>query len=120
MIRTQLHLQAREGGAQKVLDFYLERGILARSSAQPGCLSVEIGVSLDESDRITVSALWESETAYQGWLDNPSRADDVEELLPLLRPADSGDSGRSGGSGAQLGSLGSAELTRVVDFRPAP
>ena len=110
MIRTRLHLQANEGGAQQVLDFYRKRGILERSIAQPGCLSAEIGVSLTDSDRVTVSALWESEAAYQGWIDQPSRAEDVTALLPLLEPT---------ASGVEFGSLGTAELTRIVESRPA-
>lgn len=110
MIRTRLHLQAREG-AQQILDLYLERGILDRSSSQPGCLSVEIGVSSVDADRVTVSALWESKGAYLRWLDHPDRADDAAGLLPMLREA---------GRAPQAEVLGETEITQIMDLRTAP
>lgn len=110
MIRTRLHLQARED-AQQILDFYLERGILDRSNSQPGCLSVEIGVSSVDADRVTVSALWESKRAYLDWLDHPDRADDAAALLPLIRQV---------GRESQAEALGETEITQIMDLRSAP
>lgn len=105
MIRTQLHLKPRPGRVQDVLDFYAIRGVLTRSIAQPGCMAAEIRVQLPDQDCVVVSALWESESAYQAWLQNPDRALDVAELNPLLDHTD--------------GRLGEAELSTIHDFRTA-
>ncbi|MGO4146366.1 antibiotic biosynthesis monooxygenase family protein [Paenarthrobacter sp. YAF11_1] len=105
MIRTQLHLKTRPGLVQDVLDFYEERGILARSLAQPGCLAAEIRVPLRHQDCVVISAVWDAEPAYQSWLANPERASAANELRALLDPAE--------------GALGDAEVSIIHDCRAA-
>lgn len=103
MIRTQLYLKPRPGCVQEVLDLYARREILERSLAQAGCIAAEIRIQLPHRQNVVVSAVWESEEAYQSWVQNPSRALDVEELLPLLHLTN--------------GLLGEAELSEIQDFR---
>ncbi|MCP1413863.1 antibiotic biosynthesis monooxygenase [Paenarthrobacter sp. A20] len=105
MIRTQLHLKTRPGLVQDVLDFYADRGILARSLAQPGCLAAEIRVPLHFQDCVVVSALWESGTAYQSWVENPERDSAAKELIALLDNTE--------------GALGDAEVSVIHDFKAA-
>jgi quinol monooxygenase YgiN len=105
MIRTQLHLTTRPGLVPDVLDFYADRGILARSLAHPGCLAAEIRVPLPLRDCVVVSAVWESEPAYRSWVENPERASAATELNALLDHAD--------------GSLGDADVSVIHDFRAA-
>ncbi|MFF1830514.1 antibiotic biosynthesis monooxygenase family protein [Paenarthrobacter sp. NPDC058040] len=105
MIRSQLSLKPHPGCVQKVLDFYKDREILSTSMAQAGCLSAEIRVPFTEENLVVVSAVWESRSAYQSWLDNPARALSVTDLEPLLDHPDN--------------QLGNAELSEVHDFRSA-
>ncbi|PRB43438.1 hypothetical protein CQ020_07890 [Arthrobacter sp. MYb23] len=105
MIRTQLPLKTRPGLVQGVLDFYADRGILARSLAQPGCLAAEIRVPLPVQDYVVVSAVWESESAYQSWVGNPERATAAKDLNALLDNAED--------------HLGDAEISVIHDFRAA-
>lgn len=105
MIRTTLHLAPMPGQADAVLALYAERRILARSLALVGCLAVDISRSRAVPDRVTVTALWESDEAYRGWLDDPGREADVQALRPLLL--------------LEGGALGTAEIADVVDHRCA-
>ena len=84
MIRTSLHLIARNSGVGAVLDFYEQRKIVERSLSQPGCLHVDVGLLLPERGVVVVTAVWESEAAYAQWAANPSRAHDVDDLVLLL------------------------------------
>lgn len=58
--------------------------VLRRASRQPGFRSSQLHVPVDGSDEALVTADWDSPEAYQGWLDNPVRAEIQAELGPLL------------------------------------
>lgn len=84
MIRSVLRLKPKAGRQHDVANLFERRGILARSLAMPGCLSVELGIATPGGDEILATALWASREAYAGWLASGGRADDVAELLPML------------------------------------
>ena len=58
--------------------------VLRRASRQPGFRRSQLHVPVDGSDEVLVTADWDSPEAYQGWLDNPVRAEIQAELGPLL------------------------------------
>ena len=58
--------------------------VLRRASRQPGFRGSQLHVSVDDPDEALVTADWDSPDAYQGWLDNPVRAEIQAELGPLL------------------------------------
>ena len=58
--------------------------VLQRASYQAGFRGGQLHVRTDGSDEAIVIADWESPEAYQGWLDNPVRAEMQAELGPLL------------------------------------
>ena len=58
--------------------------VLRRASRQQGFRGAQLHVSVDGSDEALVTADWDSPEAYQGWLENPLRAEMQAELGPLL------------------------------------
>jgi heme-degrading monooxygenase HmoA len=58
--------------------------VLRRASRQPGFRSGQLHVRVDGSDEALVTADWDSPEAYEGWLENPVRAEMQSELGPLL------------------------------------
>jgi len=58
--------------------------VLRRASRQSGFRRGQLHVRVDESDEAVVTADWDSPQAYQGWLENPVRAEMQSELGPLL------------------------------------
>ena len=58
--------------------------MLRRASEQPGFRRGQLHVPVEGGDEVLVTADWDSPEAYQGWLDNPIRAEIQAELGPLL------------------------------------
>jgi heme-degrading monooxygenase HmoA len=58
--------------------------VLRRASLQPGFRRSQLHVPVDGSYEVLVTADWDSPDAYQGWLDNPVRAEIQAELGALL------------------------------------
>jgi heme-degrading monooxygenase HmoA len=83
-VRSVLYLEPRGGDQEAIVDFYRENDILGRSIKEPGCLACELQVPRDGSGPILVTALWESPEAYQGWVDNPVRAELAAGLAELV------------------------------------
>jgi heme-degrading monooxygenase HmoA len=58
--------------------------VLRSASRQPGFRRGQLHVRVDGIDEALVTADWDSPEAYQGWLENPVRAEMQSELGPLL------------------------------------
>jgi len=67
-----------------VVDYYRRAGVLERARRQDGCLGVALHVPRDGSGRVLITALWRDAEAYDGWVANPSRKQDAEELDRLV------------------------------------
>ncbi len=93
MIRTVLYLQPKGGDAEAIADFYRRHGVLARACRQEGCLGAELQVPTSGTGPVLVTALWRDADSYQGWLDNPWRASNGEELAELVEDFESGVKG---------------------------
>ena len=74
MIRSVLFLQPVSGDPRSIERFFEEEQVLHRAAQTPGFLSAELHRSTDGSDLMLLTALWESQQAYQAWVDDPWRA----------------------------------------------
>lgn len=88
MIRSVLYLTPRGGDGQAIVDFYRRHGVLDRAAEQDGCLGAELQLPATGSGDVLVTALWRDADAYQGWLDNPFRSANAEELAELVEGFD--------------------------------
>jgi quinol monooxygenase YgiN len=77
-------MQPREGCFEDLIEAFERLHVPQRALQQDGCLSVELQVRPDAAAPVLVTALWASREAYDGWLDNPWRADASSELFTLL------------------------------------
>jgi len=84
VIRSVLYLEPKAGDYDAVVEFYRREDVLGRALSQPGCLGAELQVPTGGSGPILVTALWQSEDAYQGWVSNPVRAAGAAPLAMFL------------------------------------
>jgi heme-degrading monooxygenase HmoA len=84
VIRSVLYLTPRGGDGGAVADFYRRHRVLERAAEQDGCLGAELELPATGSGDVLVTALWRDAEAYQGWLDNPFRSANAEELAELV------------------------------------
>jgi len=82
--RSVLVFRLAAGRRDAFVEMFRRLEVLRRSSRQPGFLRAQLFVRADDTDEALVTADWESPEAYQGWLDNPVRAEIGEHLEPLL------------------------------------
>jgi heme-degrading monooxygenase HmoA len=84
VIRSVLYLTPRNGDGRAIADFYRRERVLERASEQDGCLGAELQLPLGGAGDVLVTALWRDADAYHGWLDNPARAANADELASLV------------------------------------
>jgi heme-degrading monooxygenase HmoA len=90
MIRSVLYLEPREANGGAIVDFYRRHRVLERACEQDGCLGAELQLPASGSGPVLVTALWRDAAAYQGWIDNPFRSANAEELAELVDGFDRG------------------------------
>ena len=88
MIRSVLYLTPRGGDGRAIVDFYRRHGVLDRAVEQDGCLGAELQLPATGTGDVLVTALWRDADAYQGWVDNPFRSANAEELAELVEGLD--------------------------------
>jgi heme-degrading monooxygenase HmoA len=84
MTRSVLFFSILPGHRDEFVAGFRRLKVLRRASRQPGFRRSQLHVPVDGSDEVLVTADWDSPEAYQGWLDNPVRAEIQSELGPLL------------------------------------
>ena len=84
MTRSVLFFSILPGRLNDFVADFRRLEVLRRASAQPGFRRGQLHVPIDASDEVLVTADWDSPEAYQGWLDDPIRAEIQAELHPLL------------------------------------
>jgi heme-degrading monooxygenase HmoA len=84
MTRSVLFFSILPGRRDEFVAGFARLEVLRRASRQPGFRRSQLHVAVDGSDEVLVTADWDSPEAYQGWLDNPVRAEIQAELGPLL------------------------------------
>ena len=95
MIRSVLYLRPRNGRSAEIVEFYRRHHVLDRAAQQDGCLGAELQVPLRGEGDVLVTALWRDAAAYQGWLDNPDRSLNADQLAQLVEDFHSGVSGQT-------------------------
>ena len=84
MTRSVLVFTIHPGRRDEFVAGFRRLEVLLRASVQPGFRRAQLHVPVDDRDEALVTADWDSPEAYQGWLDNPVRAEIQAELGPLL------------------------------------
>ena len=77
-------MRPREGCFEDLIATFERLEVPQRALQQDGCLSVELQVQPDADEAVLVTALWEDRSAYDGWLNNPWRAETSDDLFALL------------------------------------
>jgi len=95
VIRSVLYLRPRDARQGEIVDFYRRHRVLERAAAQEGCLGAELQLPTSGRGEVLVTALWRDSAAYRGWLENPARAQNAEELGRLVDGFDAGVSGET-------------------------
>lgn len=95
MIRSVLFLRPRDGRSADIVEFYRRYGVLERAMKQDGCLGTELQLPTRSGGKVLVTALWRDADAYRGWLENPDRALNADELGELVEDFHSGISGET-------------------------
>jgi heme-degrading monooxygenase HmoA len=90
MVRSVLYLQPRDGAHDALVDFYRRYDILATAVKAAGCRTTELHVPVDGDGPALVTALWDDEAAYQGWVDHDLRGANGDELMALIDVGDGG------------------------------
>ena len=84
MIVSVLPIAVRAGAEEEFVRTFAEIRVFEHSHASGGFLGGRVLRPLAEGEPFLVVAEWESREAYQGWLDNPVRAELSAALEPLL------------------------------------
>jgi heme-degrading monooxygenase HmoA len=95
VIRSVLYLRPRDARHEEIVDFYRRHGVLDRAAAQDGCLGAELQLPTSGRGEVLVTALWRDAAASRGWLDNPARAQNADELGRLIEEFDPRVSGQT-------------------------
>lgn len=79
-----LWLRVLPGNEETMIRFYEEERVFEHARASGGFRSGRLLEPLVPGEPFLVIAEWDDAAAYQGWLDNPVRAELGERLVPLL------------------------------------
>jgi heme-degrading monooxygenase HmoA len=90
MIRSVLYLTPKDGTGEAIAEFYRRHGVLDRALQQDGCLGSELQLPVSGRGDVLVTALWRDADAYQGWVDNPWRSANGDELAELVEGFEGG------------------------------
>ena len=90
MTRSVLFFAILPGRRDEFVAGFARLEVLRRASTTPGFRRAQLHLPVDGADEALVTADWDSPEAYQGWLDNPVRAEIQAELGPLLAEAPEG------------------------------
>jgi heme-degrading monooxygenase HmoA len=93
MIRTLLYLEPHGGDGEAIAAFYRRHQVLERACEQEGCLGAELQLPTSGDGPVLVTAMWRDADAYQGWIDNPWRTANGEELAALVANFETGIKG---------------------------
>ncbi len=67
-----------------MVEYYRQAGVLELARRQDGCVGAALHVPRDGFGKVLVTALWRDAEAYQGWVANPTRSQNAEELDSLV------------------------------------
>ncbi len=82
-----LRLRARPGRADDLMRSFAELRVFEHSRESGGFRGGRLFRPAGGGDEVVVLAEWEDAASYQGWLDNPVRAELSAGIAPLLADA---------------------------------
>ena len=77
VVESVLFLKPVGGDHSAIQKFFEDEQILEHASRKPGFLGSELHVPINGGELTMVTALWESEDAYRGWVEDPWRAENA-------------------------------------------
>ena len=83
VIRTVIYLTPKNGNTQALIDYFHNDKVLEHSAEIDGFIDAELFCPT-VGNQIMVTATWDSEAAYQRWIDDPWRAASNERISKLL------------------------------------
>jgi heme-degrading monooxygenase HmoA len=83
-VRSVLYIRTKPGRRDEVVALFERLRVLEQASRQGGFVGSEVQLPVDGDDLVLVTATWTTPEAYQGWLDNPVRAEMRGDLEPLV------------------------------------
>jgi quinol monooxygenase YgiN len=84
MTRSQLHLRAKPGKRDELLQALDRLEVFVAVREQPGFLAASVQVPFDDDDRVLVEGSWSSPEHYERWRMTPAREEMVRGLRHLL------------------------------------
>lgn len=83
MTHSVLNFSLKPGTRDAFVETFRELEVLAVSSRLPGYRGGQLHVDVEDPDRATVIAAWDSPELYRGWLDSSEREAIGERLEPF-------------------------------------
>jgi heme-degrading monooxygenase HmoA len=83
VIRTVIYLTPKDGNNQGLIDYFLKDKVLEHSAEVDGFIAAELFLPTNGT-QLMVTATWDSEAAYQRWIDHPWRAASNASISVLL------------------------------------
>lgn len=78
VVESVLFLKPTGGDHGAIKKFFEDEQVLERASRKPGFLGSKLYSPVNDGEYTMVRALWASEDAYRGWVDDPWRAENAE------------------------------------------
>jgi heme-degrading monooxygenase HmoA len=77
-VESVLFLKPVAGDHSAIRKFFEDEQILEHASRKPGFLGSKLYSPVKEGELTMVTALWASEDAYRGWVEDPWRAENAK------------------------------------------
>src|SRR5271155_342425 len=83
-VESVLFLKPIDGDHGAIRKFFEEEQVLERASRKPGFLGSKLHSPVKGGEFTMVTALWASEDAYRGWVEDPWRAENASRHVGVF------------------------------------
>ncbi|MGA7835395.1 MAG: hypothetical protein WCA31_09345 [Acidimicrobiales bacterium] len=83
-VESVLFLKPIGGDHSAIRKFFEDEQILEHAALKPGFLGSKLHTPVKGGEYTMVTALWASEDAYRGWVDDPWRAENAERHVGVF------------------------------------
>ena len=87
MIVSLLKFDLHRGAEPQLQEVFRRHRILETAMTVEGCWKLALAMPNEPDGTAFVIGFWESERAYQRWMDHPERGGAADDLLPLMSGA---------------------------------
>jgi heme-degrading monooxygenase HmoA len=84
VVESVLFLKPIGGDHSAIQRFFEEEQVLEHASRKPGFLGSKLHSPIKGGELTMVTALWESEDAYRGWIEDPWRAENAAHAAEVF------------------------------------